>query len=604
MLGLGDNVSFDEITLPHTKKSDDKTKGTAKTYEEGKGPKRTEDGLYLYASNLDTSYTTLGNQEKTKGFTVEEVQLKVGGGDYTALIKQKREENAVSEVFKTQNDTYSFRVEIPDAVQTEGVANGKFAYRMVDTKTNLTEEQWSLMLTLKDKETGKTYTLTYDRPNFVTFVFRTEGETVKDTELKVLRVPQGSTIQDAYPDITEDSLSRELSDTLTLTEPKKGYHWTWKFPTEINKDVWIYQEEAPISYNVKYDPNYPSGFGLDAPMADSLFTYGSENKLKDATYTCMGYSFIGWAEKADAAVPDYPRLEDGTFKETFADYIRRKDDTDAVLHHGDNLILYAVWKMMDYTITFDSGRCPEPSYKEKPLTVSWNVSKAGVTIPEVEYTWDGYTLDGWTLSPDPGEAMFHKGDLLYAVTSEAPGEYAPRVYAVWKPVDYTVKRISAGTELDPIIWNLDSPADAKVGAPTREGYTFQGWTDEYGNEVKADTLLKNLFLSGTASDRTLTAKWEAVPSTSSDEGENDGPDTVTIQASAKAPALVPPPTPTPDQPETEDPPAPDPVTPPDETGDEEETGGPKGTEEPKETKETEAPKEDEEPKETEETGDA
>lgn len=671
VLGLGDNVSFDEITLPHTKGPDDQTEGTAKTYEEGKGPKRTGDGLYLYASNLATSYTTLGNLE-TKGFTVEEVQLKVGGGDYTALDKQTREENAVSEVFKTENDTYSFRVEIPDAEETEGVANGKFVYRMVDTQTNLTEDQWSLKLTLKDKETGKTYTLTYDRPNFVTFVFRTEeGETEQDQVLKVFRVPQGNTLLDAYPGITEDSLAQELCDAFTLPVLQDGYHWTWKLPEgEISKDLRIPQTEEPISYNVKYDPNYPSGFGLETTMEDSLFTYGSENTLKDATYTCMGYSFIGWAEKADAAEPDYLRLEDGTFEETFADYIKRKDGTDTVLHHGDNLILYAVWKMMDYTITFDSGRCPEQSYKDAPRTVSWNVSKAGDTIPKVAYTWDGYTLDGWTLDPNSTEAMFHEGDLLYAVTSAVPSEYAPRVYAVWKPVDYTVTRISAGTELDPITWNLDSPADAKVGAPIRQGYTFQGWaysegateavtadtllkeivvqdgergnrtlyalwtlntytltykngdavvktvdwnvemqeeltvgggwetltkdgftfqgwTDESGTPVGAETLLKDIFLSGTASGRTLTAEWEAVPSTSSDEGENDGLDMVTIQAPAKAPAPVPPPTPTPDQPETEDPPTPDPVTPPDETGDEDETEEPKEDEEPKETEETE-----------------
>ena len=161
----------------------------------------------------------------------------------------------------------------PDGEETARIANDKFAYRLVLTDTNV-NDQWSLKLTLKDRETGKTYTLTYDRPNLVTFVFRTlEGETVQDTELKVLRVPQGSTIQDAYPDITEDSLSLELSDKSDLPKLEPGYHWTWKLPEgKILKDVRVPQTEEPISYNVKYDPNYPSGFGLDAPMEDSLFT--------------------------------------------------------------------------------------------------------------------------------------------------------------------------------------------------------------------------------------------------------------------------------------------------------------------------------------------
>ena len=577
VLGLGDNVSFDEITLPHTKKSDDETEGTAKTYEEGKGPKRTEDGLYLYASKLDTSYTTLGNLE-TKGFTVEKVELKVGSGAYTDLDKQTRAENAVSEIFKTETDTYSFQVEIPDGEDTAGIANDKFVYRLVLTDTNV-NDQWSLKLTLKDKETKKTYTLTYDRPNFVTFVFRKgEGGTEQDQELKVFRVPQGNTLLDAYPGITEDSLAQELASTLPDLEP--GHHWTWKLPEgEISKDLRIPQKEEPISYNVKYDPNYPSGFGLETTMEDSLFTYGTENTLKDATYTCMGYSFIGWAEKADATKPDYPRLENGTFEETFKDYISRRDGTETVLHHGDNLILYAVWKMMDYNITFDSGRCPEQEYKDKPVTVQWNISQASETIPKVPYEWDGYTLDGWTLNPESGEVMFPEGDSLYKVVSGVPSDYAPRVYAVWKPVDYTVKRISAGTELDPIIWNLDSPADAKVGAPTREGYTFLGWAyseDATEADVTADTLLKEIVVqNGVRDNRTLYALW--TPNTY--EGENDGLDSVTIQAPAKAPALVPPPTPTPDQPETEDPPAPDPVTPADETGDEEETDEPKEDEE-------------------------
>ena len=656
VLGLGDNVSFNEITVPHSNKPDHQD-GTAKTYEEGKSPKRTEEGLYLYASKLATSYTTLGNNQVDKGFTVEDVQLKVGGGDYTPMTKKDREENITSEIFEFTNGDDHFQVEIPDGEETAGIANDKFVYRLVLTDTNV-NDQWSLKLTLKDRETGKTYTLTYDRPNLVTFVFREgEGETVQDTELKVLRVPQGSTIQDAYPDITEDSLSRELSDTLTLTEPKKGYHWTWKLPEgKILKDVRVPQTEAPISYNVKYDPNYPSGFGLDAPMEDSLFTYGNSNTLKDAAYACMGYSFIGWAEKADAAEPDYPRLEDGTFEATFTEYLRRVDGSE--IHHGENLILYAVWKMMDYTITFDSGRCL--AYKDEPVIVTWNVSKTDETIPEVKFEWDGYTLDGWTLDDDPTKVMFQKGDTLYKVASAVPSEYAPSIHAVWKPVDYTVTLNSAGAEPQFITWNLDSPADATVGAPTREGYTFLGWaysenatekdvtaetllkdivvqkgvrdnralyalweaatytvtfkngeetrtarwsldatdadtatvggitnpqqedflgwTDADGKSFSADSLLKDVVCQdGHYDSRTLTAKWEAISKTSSDEGNTEEPGLITFQAPAKAPA--PDPTPTPEQPEPDTPPTPDPVTPADETGDEEETDEPKEDEE-------------------------
>ena len=102
-------------------------------------------------------------------------------------------------------------------------------------------------------------------------------------------------------------------------------------------------------------------------------------------------------------------------------------------------------------------------------------------------------------------------------------------------------------------------------------------TDEGGYEVKAEILLKEIFLKGTAFNRTLTAKWEAISKTSSDEGNTEEPGLITFQAPAKAPA--PDPTPTPEQPEPDTPPTPDPVTPADETGDEEETDEPKEDEE-------------------------
>ena len=235
---------------------------------------------------------------------------------------------------------------------------------------------------------------------------------------------------------------------------------------------------------------------------------------------------------------------------------------------------------MDYTVTLNSAGA-------EPQSITWNLdSDENLTVGAP--TREGYTFLGWAYSESATEADVTAETLLKNIVEQKGVRDNRALYALWEAATYTVT-FKNGEETRTARWSLDATdADtATVGGITNpQQEDFLGWTDADGKSFSADSLLKDVVCQdGHYDSRTLTAKWEAISKTSSDEGNTEEPGLMTFRAPAKAPA--PAPTPTPEQPEPDTPPTPDPVTPPDETGDEEETGGPKGTEVPKETKETE-----------------
>ena len=107
----------------------------------------------------------------------------------------------------------------------------------------------------------------------------------------------------------------------------------------------------------------------------------------------------------------------------------------------------------------------------------------------------GYTFAGWT------------PEVASTVTDNAT------YTAVWSANEYTLTLDPANGEKSV---DVDVTYDAAVGklpTPLREGYTFEGWYDEDGNEVTSETVYQY------ADDVTLSAKWSAVSSETPDVPE-------------------------------------------------------------------------------------
>ena len=106
----------------------------------------------------------------------------------------------------------------------------------------------------------------------------------------------------------------------------------------------------------------------------------------------------------------------------------------------------------------------------------------------------GYDFAGW----------FDKdGEEVTAIAKGSTGNI--ELTAKWNgPIEYTIayNNVEDATNENPVAYTVES-GDITLSAPTKDGYTFEGW---YGNdEFNGDAITG--IAKGTTGDTTLFAKW-------------------------------------------------------------------------------------------------
>lgn len=144
-----------------------------------------------------------------------------------------------------------------------------------------------------------------------------------------------------------------------------------------------------------------------------------------------------------------------------------------------------------HTVKFDSngyGTAPENIYVENGKTIPADKKPA-------DPTKTGYNLDGWYYTEDGVEKKFVFGESGTPVTSNMT------LKAKWSPISYqlTVDGSAKSHVYD---------EEVTVDEPTKEGYTFAGWTVEAGNVTPTKGDDGKWRFKMPAGNVTLTAKWE------------------------------------------------------------------------------------------------
>ncbi len=190
-------------------------------------------------------------------------------------------------------------------------------------------------------------------------------------------------------------------------------------------------------------------------------TYGS---LPIATRE--GYEFDGW----------YTSVTGGT-----------NITSGSVFPGTANQTLYAHWTRTGFVAYFDAngGSC---SFSEIPVTVGQPYG----SLPSA--TREGYTFDGWFTSATGGAGV--------TSGSVFSGSSDQTIYAHWTARSYTVSFDSNGGSSIPSISVTYGSPYGSLTTPSRDGYTFVGWSGPSG-EVSSSTTVS------TASNHTLTANWSA-----------------------------------------------------------------------------------------------
>ncbi len=234
---------------------------------------------------------------------------------------------------------------------------------------------------------------------------------------------------------------RDPSGGSVLVEYAAGASFT------ANMNVTLYAVWKPRPSIIKYDANGGTG----APE-DQTKEYGQSITLHSTTPTRQGYTFQGWATSKESSDVAY---------QAGATYSDNKDIT-----------LYAVWKIITYTITYNANggtSAPDSQTKEYGKTIALSASKP---------TKDGHIFQGWSTTND--------NTVEYRPSDSYTANANITLYAVWKIITYTIAYNAnggSGAPQDQIKeWN--KPINLSETKPTRQGYTFQGWATSSSGEVQ------------------------------------------------------------------------------------------------------------------------
>ncbi|MBQ9729803.1 MAG: InlB B-repeat-containing protein, partial [Clostridia bacterium] len=224
---------------------------------------------------------------------------------------------------------------------------------------------------------------------------------------------------------------------------------------------WIKNENT-----VSFDGNGATG-GFTAPIQISV---GASEALTANGFTRDYYSFAGWATQANGEVvytdqQEYTMIENG------------------------GCTLYAVWVPVEYDITYVLGEGTNDTENPTKYTVESEITFEAPTAPE-HYEFVDWRINGVKAE---GIALGSHGEIT--------------VTAVWKAVEYDITYDLAGGSVataNPTIYTVATD-DITLVNPTREGYTFTGWT---GTDLSGATQTVTI-AKGSTGDRSYVATWAA-----------------------------------------------------------------------------------------------
>ena len=282
--------------------------------------------------------------------------------------------------------------------------------------------------------------------------------------------------------------------------------------------VTLYAQWESSSYTIKFDAN--SGIGS---MTDQSAKLDEEETLTANTFTRNGYSFTGWNTQVDGKGDSYSDKE------------KVKNLTD---QKGDTVILYAQWKVINYTLTYDSnggGKVPNGSYTvekgldslptptrngyqfknwldeknqiitkieagtigNRTLKAQWQantyevkfdanggtglMTNQGFTYDQVakltknSFVQSGHTFVGWNTQVD-GKGTAFADQLEVKNLTDEHGKVIT-LYAQWKTNTYSIKFDSNGGTgtMNNQVLELDAEEKLSTNKFTHKGYTFAGW---------------------------------------------------------------------------------------------------------------------------------
>ncbi len=250
---------------------------------------------------------------------------------------------------------------------------------------------------------------------------------------------------------------------------------TWQLAcSSVDKSECARPTTGPVSENpdyctIAYDDGSQVWVGIDAADRE-------------------GYGFYCWHNMDDpdnTCTDDSVRMDDYTY---YLEKLANKSDDDPQSVY--NIRLQAVWDAWEYDIKYNLNGGSNPS----GVRTKYTIESDEYTLPTPTRT--GYTFGGW---------YENSGLTGNAVTKIASGSTGTKTFwAKWNAIEYGITyNLDGGTNdaSNPTKYTIET-ATITLAAPTKNGYTFDGWYTEAAFTNKVTQIAK-----GSTGDKTFYAKW-------------------------------------------------------------------------------------------------
>lgn len=358
---------------------------------------------------------------------------------------------------------------VPDADNQKAVNQFQYSAKEVGSGTTLNAKSSEILFSTE------VATVAYDE-NLPSFMApgETQASNMPDDQAVLLDISgKGSiTLSNKKPTMTGYSFLnwQDKANASKEYDPGDTINFTSTM-TELNlKAIW-----KAVSVNVTYKKND----GTTANADVKTYEFGDTVSLAAVTEpTRTGYQFKGWGTTNNATVADFT-------EGTQIDFVTNKT-------------VYAIWEANTYSVEFKenggTGTMTDQSF----------IYDTAGNLKANTFTRAGYQFKGWAKASNAVSADYADKASVKNLSSVANGKVT--LHAVWEALDQTINFDVNGGDIsskpDDIVKKTDQDVEIdKVKAPTRTGYTFEGW---YNGAAKVTGTIKM-----PAGGMTLTAHWKA-----------------------------------------------------------------------------------------------